>query len=83
MLTDSQPGLPLWSSSSHTNFTDTGGSEELSFDMTNIYLFWSPLMSAFDVNKHLVLFSRKAMLVMDHTTMICRPIAYMATQTPT
>lgn len=39
ILADCQPGLPFWSSSSQTNFTDTGGSEELSLNMTNLSSF--------------------------------------------
>jgi hypothetical protein len=30
---DGQPALLLWSSSSYTNFTDAGGSEELSISI--------------------------------------------------
>lgn len=63
ILTDSQPGLPLWSSSPHINFTDTRGFKELSLDMTNISSFRSPLMSAFDVDKHLMLSSPKRCLL--------------------
>jgi len=33
ILADSLPGLPLWSSSSQTNFTDAGGSEGLSISI--------------------------------------------------
>jgi protein gp37 len=40
-------------------------------------------MSAFDVDKHLMMSSRRAMFATDRTTMICRPMVCVATQTPT
>jgi hypothetical protein len=40
-------------------------------------------MSAIDVDKHLTMPSLTVMLALDRTTMVCGPIVYVSTQTPT